>query len=358
MKDVYQKLAELFEKERFSVLATIINQTGSSPRSIGTKCLVMDNGSLAGTIGGGILEAQVLKEARKVFNTRLPVRLYFSFKGADASSTDMLCGGQLEIFLEPVSPKNTVHLSIFQKCMKITNKGGPGLLATVIDQDAWLHDEVPKMFLGKNGESIGSLPGGRELKDALLEKIGHILDSRQPVIFSIEDDGGNQTEIFVEPISSIPVLYVFGGGHISKQIVPLASSVGFHMVVIDDREEFADSRHFPEAKEAYQYQFDGVMDRLPVDESSYLVIVTRGHIHDKAVLAQALRSKARYIGMIGSKRKKKIIFDKLLEEGFREKDLCRVHTPIGIEIGAETPEEIAVSIVAELIKVRAGGCRI
>jgi xanthine dehydrogenase accessory factor len=124
--------------------------------------------------------------------------------------------------------------------------------------------------------------------------------------------------------------------------------------VIDDRPEFADPAKFPDAAKVHQYPFPGVIGKIPVDESSYLVIVTRGHIHDKTVLEQCLRTKARYIGMIGSRRKKAMIYDKLLEEGFTKSDLDRVHAPIGLEIGAETPEEIAVSIVAELIQVRAG----
>ena len=126
------------------------------------------------------------------------------------------------------------------------------------------------------------------------------------------------------------------------------------MEVIDDRPEFADPVKFPDAAKVHQLPFEGVLGKIPVDESSYLVIVTRGHIHDKTVLEQCLRTKAKYIGMIGSRRKKAMIYEKLLEEGFTKSDLDRVHAPIGLNIGAETPEEIAVSIVAELIQVRAG----
>jgi len=126
------------------------------------------------------------------------------------------------------------------------------------------------------------------------------------------------------------------------------------VVVIDDRPEFADPKKFPDAMEVYQYPFEGVLDRLPIDESSYLVIVTRGHIYDKTVLAQCLKTNAKYIGMIGSRRKRNLIYENLLGEGLTQDDLDRVHAPIGLHIGAETPEEIAVSIVAELIKIRAG----
>ena len=160
-------------------------------------------------------------------------------------------------------------------------------------------------------------------------------------------------EVFLEPVLSDPVLYVFGGGHVSKQIVPLASRVGFKTIVIDDRPEFADPLLFPGAWEVRHLGFEGLLDQLAVDDSSYLVIVTRGHIHDKTVLAQALKSSARYIGMIGSRRKRNLIYEKLIEEGFTKQDLERVHSPIGLAIGAETPEEIAVSIVGELIQVRA-----
>jgi xanthine dehydrogenase accessory factor len=134
----------------------------------------------------------------------------------------------------------------------------------------------------------------------------------------------------------------------------LAGRCGFRVVVIDDRAEFAGAARFPSAAEVIQASFYGVMERIPVDASSFLVIVTRGHLHDKAVLAQALRTDARYIGMIGSRRKRDIIYAALLEEGYIRADLDRVHSPIGLDIGAETPAEIAVSVVAELIRERAG----
>ncbi len=354
MKEIYQKIVELFRNDTLSVLATIIKQAGPSPRGIGTKCLIMQDGSFIGTIGGGIVEAKTIKAAMKVFDTGIPLRLSFSLKGSDVADTDMLCGGDVEVFLEPVSPKYLSHLSILEKVMKITGRGGAGLLATVINENWWQQGVAPKIFLEKKKKPIGSLPGGREMEDSLMAKMDGILDARLPLVFSLRDDSGNRVEIFAEPIIADPFLYVFGGGHVSTQIVPLASRIGFQVVVIDDRQEFADIKNFPGARDVHQFPFDGVMERLSVDESSYLVIVTRGHVQDKDVLAQALKTDASYIGMIGSTRKRNIIYEKLLEEGFTRDELSRVHSPIGLEIGAETPEEIAVSIVAELIKVRAG----
>ena len=354
MKDIYTKITEIHEKGRGAVLATIIKQEGPSPRGIGAKCLILDDGSLAGTIGGGILEAQALQEARMVFDKGLPIRIKFSLKGTDVAGTDMLCGGNVEVFLEPIPSKGETHLLVFDKAMQITDQGGVGLLATVLDQRAWEHSAIPRLILEKSGERTGFLAGMHELEDALLKKMNQIPSSSQACILPVEDDAGNLVDIFVEPVMSEPVLYVFGGGHVSRQIVPLASQVGFQVVVIDDRAEFVHAEHFPGARDIYQLPFEGVMTRLPVHELSYLVIVTRGHVHDKNVLAQALKTTADYIGMIGSRRKKDIIYKKLLEDGFTQKDLSRVHSPIGLDIGAETPEEIAVSIVAQLIKVRAG----
>ncbi|MBL7225957.1 MAG: XdhC family protein [Desulfobacteraceae bacterium] len=353
MKEIFETLDRLFERDGSAVLATIIRQAGPSPRGAGTKCLIMDDGLFVGTIGGGILEARTLEKAKDVFDAGLPVRLYFSLEGTDVAETEMLCGGRVEVFLEPISALNPVHVAVFQEAGKGLGQGGGGLLVTLIDRDRWKGGKQTKLFLGKNGERTGSLPKAKGVEDLLAKRLGKVMRSRQLSLFSMNDDEGNPVEVLVEPIVATSYLYVFGAGHVSKQIVPLANLVGFHVVVIDDREEFADPRFFPEAAEIRYIPFKGAMERLAITKSSFVVIVTRGHMDDKTVLAQSLKTEARYIGMIGSKRKRDIIYEKLLEEGFTEQDIDRVHSPIGLDIGAETPEEIAVSIVAELIKVRA-----
>jgi len=352
MKEIFETLEQLFERKGSAVLATIIRQAGPSPRGTGAKCLIMDDGSFIGTVGGGILEARTLEKAREIFDDGLPVRLYFSLEGTDVAETEMLCGGQVEVFLEPISALNPVHVAVFQEAGKGLSQGGGGLLVTLIDRERWQDGESPKLFLGKNGERAGSLPKAQEIEDLLAKRLGKMMRS-QLSLLPMNDDQGNLVEVLVEPVMAASFLYVFGAGHVSKQIVPLANLVGFHVVVIDDREEFADPGFFPEAEEIRFIPFEGAMERLAVDKSSFVVIVTRGHMHDKTVLAQSLKTGARYIGMIGSRRKRDIIYETLLEEGFRQQDIDRVHSPIGLDIGAETPEEIAVSIVAELIKVRA-----
>jgi xanthine dehydrogenase accessory factor len=354
MKDVYEKAVELLGKKEFCVLATIIRLTGSGPRGAGTKFLILQNGSYVGTIGGGLLEARVLEVAKKVFATRAPARLSLNLMGKDVAETDMICGGDVDIFLEPLSVESQDQIQGFRKILDIHKRGGTGLVVTVVNADRWQKDIVPRLFLLPGAEPIGNLPGMKAVAEEVTRNMPLALKQRDPRLVVSRDDLGGSVELFVEPVLSDPVLYIFGGGHVSAQIIPLACRVGFKVEVIDDRPEFADPRKFPDAERVHQYPFEGVLGKVPVDESSYLVIVTRGHIHDKTVLEQCLRTKAKYIGMIGSRRKKAMIYERLLEEGFTKADLDRVHAPIGLDIGAETPEEIAVSIVAELIAVRAG----
>jgi xanthine dehydrogenase accessory factor len=354
MEDMYRKAVELLDKGCFSVLATIIALTGSGPRGVGTKFIIMEDGSYEGTIGGGLLEAQVLEGAKAVFATRKPARLSFNLRGTDVAKTDMLCGGQTEVFLEPLYPERMDQRQLFNRAVEIQKRGGSGILATLVDIARWKEGEIPRLFLESDGERIGAISGLEELENRVKNDMAELLGKRQSALISYQDRRGQEWEVFAEPIVSEPMLYVFGGGHVSSQIVPLANRVGFRVAVIDDRLEFADPKKFPEAAEVHHYPFEGVMQRLPVNEASYLVIVTRGHIHDKAVLSQCLKTNAKYIGMIGSRRKIAMVYDKLKEEGFTQKDMDRVYAPIGLEIGAETPDEIAVSIVAELISVRAG----
>jgi xanthine dehydrogenase accessory factor len=353
MKEIYEKIIDLAEKKQWSILATIIGQTGSAPRGIGTKFVIMEDGSFLGTIGGGQLEAQVLEEAKEVFKSHRPLRLNYVLKGTDIEKTEMLCGGDAEVFLEPVSPMQKVHLDLLQKTIEIIDRGDSGMMATAVDPGRWKEGQVPKLFFISETERIGSLYLQQGVEEALAGEMDRVMRTRRPENVSIRDVDGNPFDFYIEPVISEPVLYIFGGGHVSLQIVPMAARVGFKVVVIDDRPEFADPKKFPEAADVHESPFEGVFDRLPIDQSSYIVIVTRGHIHDRTVLTQSLKTEARYIGMIGSRRKRAIIYKKLLEEGVTQDELDRIYSPIGVDIHAETPEEIAVSIVAELIKVRA-----
>lgn len=351
MKELINQLKEALEQDGVAAVATIIRQSGSSPRSLGTSCIFRRDGSVIGSIGGGLLEAQTAHAAVKAIEGARAERIHFSLKGKEVAETDMLCGGEVDIFVEPIF-KGSPHIdSLLQAVQSTLAKGGCGVLATLLEEGA---QGAAKVFFGKSGPLGGDMSLAGRIEGAVLSELHQVLRKRAPAILTGPSREGRMVEVFLEPVVGNPPLYIFGAGHVSRQIAPVASRVGFRVTVIDDRKDFADRKAFPDASEVVAMPFEGSVAALDIGEGSFIVIVTRGHLHDRDVLAQALRTKAGYIGMIGSRRKRDAVYRSLVDEGFTEEDLLRVHCPIGLDIGAETPEEIAVSIVAELIKVRAG----
>src|SRR5579872_6547533 len=252
--DIYEEIVKLRRDGRRGAVATIVNVRGSIPSFETAKMLVRDDGSIAGTIGGGCVEAEVWQAAREVMENEKPRSLTFNLNQDPKYDTGLVCGGTLDIFVEPVLP----------------------------------------------------------------------------------------------PAS----LYIFGAGHVSVSLYKVARGAGFDVTVVDDRAAYANRERFPEAKEVIAEDFDRAMARLAPEESAYLVIVTRGHRDDMRILRWAVQTRARYIGMIGSKRKTIAIFKELTKEGLSAELFERVHAPVGLDIGAITPEEIAVAITAELIAAR------
>jgi xanthine dehydrogenase accessory factor len=252
--DIYEEIVKLRQAGGRGAVATIVNVRGSIPSFETAKMLVRDDGSIFGTIGGGCVEADVWRAAREVMEQERPRTLTFDLNQNPKYDTGLVCGGTLDVFIEPVLP--------------------PALL------------------------------------------------------------------------------YVFGAGHVSAALYKTAIQAGFEFTVVDDRESYANRERFPQAREVIAEDFDKAMSRLNPGEAAYIVIVTRGHRDDMRVLRWAVQTPARYIGMIGSKRKTITIFRELQGEGLQPELFNRVHAPIGLDIGAVTPDEIAVSITAELIAVR------
>ena len=252
--DVYDELYRLRRLGQKCALATIVQVNGSIPSYESAKLLVREDGSMIGTIGGGCVEAEVWSAAREVIETEQPKHLTFNLGQDAAYDNGLICGGQLDIFVEPVLP--------------------------------------------------------------------------------------------------VPGAFIFGAGHISKSISKIAGLAGFSTTIVDNRENFANRERFPEAAEIYAEEYEEVFARLPVNETSYLIIVTRGHRDDMRVLRWAVTTNARYIAMIGSKRKVIGVIKELEKEGMAAESFERVFAPMGLEIGAVSPEEIAVSVVAEMIAVR------
>ena len=330
-------------------LATLVARVGSAPRAVGAKYLIRADGSSVGSIGGGCVEAEVWQEAQKVMEKQEGKVLHFELTSEQLAEGGLVCGGNINIFLEPLRED---FLNIYVEVARIRQKGGSALLASLVSVDgAFPKGEGSKVLLKNSGEKVGFLLGGAELERKVLSEGAVVLRQKKPKVLALTSED-TKMEILLEPIFCESTVYIFGGGHVSEQVAPLAKNVNFKVVVIDDREMFANRERFPEADEVIVSEFEKCFDRFNIDDSSYIIIVTRGHLYDGIVLEQAVESNARYIGMIGSKKKIGTLYRSLTEKGIAKETLGRVHAPIGIDINSETPEEIAVSIVAELIKVR------
>ena len=345
-EDMAKRICERLEQGEPVVLATIVSHHGSTPRTAGTRMLITKEGGLFGTVGGGLLEARVIEKASDVLKSGRPAVLEFDLSKEDVSSMDMICGGQLEVLLDCLTPTES-RLNVFESWRKRKANKEPGTLITVIRHSGGRIEGSEHCLVTASGEVVGNFPLDNEQLNRLVEK------GRSVKKMHVETTDG--CSFLVEPLKSPDTVYFLGAGHVSRPTVRLASTVGFRTVVSDDREAFANRDRFPEANDIRVLKdFQDAFKDVDTDTESYIVILTRGHLYDKAVLTQALKTKARYIGMIGSRRKRDAIFEALLGEGYTDDDLKRVHAPIGIDIGAETPEEIAVSIVGELIRVRSG----
>lgn len=346
MRQLIPHICEAIEKNESIVLASIISRTGSAPRTAGTRMLIDREGKGIGTIGGGLLEANSMKKAVELFETGTSTLLPFDLTHMDVAAMDMICGGEVEVLLDLVLP-TPENRAVFGRYRAALENNEKALLLTVARQTDGPCHQTDHGFIARDGGVTGSLsPLPPETLNALLSGTQ---------AFSIQQVLLTEGQLLVTAPTQRPkTVFIFGGGHVSLPTGYFASRVGFDVVILDDREAFANPRRFPFARDIRVVaDFTSAFSDLPVDEDAFVVIVTRGHLHDKTVLAQALRTQAAYIGMIGSRGKRNKIYRALLDQGVSEEELARVHSPIGIEIEAETPEEIAISIVAELIAERA-----
>lgn len=320
------------------VLATVITRNGSAPRAVGAKMLVREDGKSVGTIGGGILEAQVLHLAKQVHKEHTAVIRGYSFDGRDAADMDAICGGQVEVLVEWVDGRERGMEEIVRGWKRAVQENQKAWLITTLPAG----EELPRhMFILLDGTVMGN-----GLPDM---DLGIVMDIHMPCRLAL---AGYQA--MIEPININGTAYIFGAGHVSRSLAEFVKAVGFWTVVVDNRAEYANTERFPGVAQVVALDsFSDLLEKFHFDTDSYIVIVTRGHLDDLTVLAQVLKTPAAYIGMIGSRRKCALIFDELRRMGYAEEDIQRVHAPIGIPIGAETPEEIGISIVAEMICVRA-----
>jgi xanthine dehydrogenase accessory factor len=335
--------AEL-EAGRPLVLVSIMSLEGSTPRHSGTKMAVGSDGKSYGTIGGSLIEAAAIREARKVLAAEKSVIMSFELDGSGVTAPGMICGGKAEILLDylAATPEN---LEFSRRWRETMQKGKDFYILTHLKGEGNAIDVAGHAVLAADHV----ISGGASLTAADVEKL-------KPELHSISNTAVlplGEAWVVIDRIRRLKTLYCFGAGHVAVPTAHLAALVGFRVIVLDDRPEYANAERFPEAYRTIVVKdFNRAMDGLEIDADSFIVIVTRGHQYDRSVLEQALPTGAGYIGMISSQRKRDAIYEYLTGKGVNKDRLDWVHSPIGIDIGGETPEDIAVSIVAELISVR------
>ncbi|MHC4571471.1 MAG: XdhC family protein [Planctomycetota bacterium] len=337
--EIYKKAALVLRMGENIALATVISTTGSTPGKVGYKMLVWGkNAETFGTVGGGSVEAEIIDIAKNILPKTQNQVFRFNLDGIEENEK-AICGGTIEFLIETFNKKS---LPLFREISAAVEIGGKGALISIISPN-----KPPEKILLKNTRQIHS-NAGINLPAEAIEFIKKVVEKEQPAKETLKNVG----EIFIEPICEQPMVFIFGAGHLSYYISKYAKSLNFRVTVCDDRAEFANKNRFPDADNIIVESFESVFDNITIDDNSYIVIVTKGHKCDKIVLERSVRADAKYIGMIGSKRKTLTILKKLSERGIAEEALKSVYSPIGISIGAVTPEEIAFSIVCELVKIR------
>jgi xanthine dehydrogenase accessory factor len=357
-----EALRTLERGQRFA-LATVVNVRGSTPREVGAKMIVREDGQF-GTIGGGCGEAEVFRKARLMLRDG---------EGAEVTEVDLTgdfdqqqigtCGGIMDVLVDIWSPARDVETarrlaeaaaeSRAASLVTVVAAGMRSELLTgaraVIDPDQAVDlapFQIPAVALDKIvARTRDALPGLLEIEsDGSVKQVARI-------------EGAEAPRVFVDPIVGAQRLIIAGGGHIAQPLCVLGAMLGFHVTIIDDRASFANRERFPEADEIVVRPFAAAVESLNLDGHCYLVSVTRGHAFDEETVHAALNTPCGFVGMIGSRRRVKAMLERLEEAGVPRERLDQVHAPLGLDIGAETPEEIAIAIVAEIVRERRLGVR-
>jgi xanthine dehydrogenase accessory factor len=361
---IWAEALRTLERGQPFALATVVNVRGSTPREVGAKMIVREDGQF-GTIGGGCGEAEVFRKARVLLEEK-------NDRGARLAEVDLTgdfdqreigtCGGIMDVFVDLWSPAR--DLPIARRLADAAERSAPGALLTVVD--AGSRTEVPagsRTFIDPSESETGAQGAAPiDLSAAAVAQIVARTADAIPTLLEAGAGGRLQTvtrlepngsvRLFVDPIVGAQRLIIVGAGHIAVPLCALGAMLGFHVTVIDDRASFANRERFPDADEIVVKEFRAAIESLALDGHCYLVSVTRGHSFDEEVVRAALMQPCGFVGMIGSRRRVKATLERLGESGVPAERLADVHAPLGVAIGGETPEEIAVSIIAEIIRER------
>ena len=360
---IWPEAVRVLEGGKPFVLATVVNVRGSTPREVGAKMIVRDDGQF-GTIGGGCGEAEVFRKARVLLEDRSDARLAEVDLTGDFDQQEIgTCGGIMDVFIDRWAPESDLPLA--RKLADAAEHSRPAALLTVVDP-------------GSKGSRIGARtvvdPAQRDasaltpvgLEAFAMEQVAERAADSHAGLVEVGENGLRHTtriepngspRIFIDPIAGAQRLIIVGAGHIAQPLAAMGSMLGFHVTVIDDRHQFANRERFPTAHEIIVKPFRSAIDGLRLDKHCFLVSVTRGHAYDEEAVAAALHQPCGFVGMIGSRRRVKTTLDRLMEGGISRERAEDVHAPLGLDIGAETPEEIAVAIIAEIVRERRTGVR-
>lgn len=330
MKNIFATLPYILEKKQDAVLVTIIQDQGSTPRGVGSQMLVNRQGLLTGTIGGGAIEKRSVEIAMEMIGSRKSLIHDFELRKDAREDIGMECGGDASVYFQYIEAADNRWMELAKALTEQLTQGLPGWLVQNLD------GAFPFLVDGE-GTILYGAEGQAKLNDETLLK-------------SYGVHGGN---LFSMPIPVGERVIIFGAGHCALALAPVLHSVGFRVTVMDDRESLLTKERYPEAEHLIAGDFTRIEDYIELQKEDYVVVMTSGHTHDFEVEEQVLRKTLAYVGVIGSRRKTASVNGRLREAGVAEEMIQSVHTPIGLSIKAVTPEEIAVSIAAEMILVRA-----
>ncbi len=351
MEQVYRDAVSQLKDDKPVVLATVVRTSGSTPQKPGAKLLVREDGSGVGTLGGGCVEGDIWFAAKMLMKGTGGAQMRDYELNEDLAAEDgLVCGGTMYFLIDPVRDTDDL-LPFAEEIVSAYDGGIPVAIASVVSAPEGSEVTVgSKLMVRENGTAESTL-GTPELdEDASMRARKLMAMGKQEYVTH-----PSGVEYFLEAYTTPPRLILAGGGHVSKAIAPIAASVGFKISVIDDRPEFANAERFPEADQVYNEDFVDAINRLPINANTFIVIATRGHRYDAVATEAAAQSKASYVALLGSKRKTILIYESLIERGMSMDRVRDLRSPTGLDIQARTPEEIAVSIVAEMLMFRLGG---
>lgn len=337
LKELFEIARQKMEEKQDFVFVTIIASSGSSPRGAGSRMLVLSDGTSYGTVGGGNVEYVSTKLALEVLSAGKSYSKGYKLQKNEVADLGMICGGDVVIYYQYISWKNKDFYRLCSYAVSGFSKNESSwLIMDITDETAWSAGYYSNEcgLLGLQGEQLSA-----DLSLLLRPRAAQ---------FTI---GGHR--YYSEPLVRQGIVYVFGGGHVAQELVPVLSHLDFRCVVFDDRQAFSNSEIFPSAYQCITGDFSRILDYLTIKPQDYVCIMSRGHQYDYIIQQQVLHTPAHYIGVMGSRQKMETIRLKLLADGFSEEQIARITTPVGLDILAETPAEIAISIAGELLKLRA-----